>query len=155
VKGFLHMEHMEYSEDELLAVGIAHLLKMILFVLVLLTVISVFIICLGWFLSLAFSQFTLFQATLIPLSILGFASLLLGLISIWIRLGDVVMAIENSMFLNDDEFDEDEELFWEKDSFVKKKATEHFPAKITPIHNNDNNKKKPKSKKKSDNNKIH
>jgi hypothetical protein len=36
-----------------------------------------------------FSEFSLYEATMIPLLILGFAATLIGLISIWLRLGEI------------------------------------------------------------------
>ena len=122
---------MDYSSEDIVRMGIVTLFKMIIVFLLLLTIVSIFVITLGWFLSLAFPQFTHFQASLIPLCLFCVSVILMGLISIWIRLGDLVTILEMPFMHEDDDDDEpwdDEELDYD----------EKPKAKVTPFRKNIN-----------------
>jgi len=94
---------------DIIRFGLASLIKIILFFFILMIISSVFLITIGWILTMAFSEFRLFEATLIPLLILGVAAIMVGLISIWLRLGEIgyVLDPESEVFDESDLYDED------------------------------------------------
>jgi len=94
---------------DIIRFGLASLIKIIIFFFVIMIISSVFLITIGWILTMAFSEFKLFEATLIPLLILGFAAIMVGLISIWLRLGEIgyVLDPESEIFDESDLYDED------------------------------------------------
>jgi len=96
------------TPNDIIRFGLASLIKIILFFFVLLIISSVFLITIGWILTMAFSEFKLYEATLIPLLILGFSTILVGLISIWLRLGEIgyVLDPESEIFDEADLYDE-------------------------------------------------
>jgi len=97
------------ASQDIIRFGLASLLKLIIFFFILLIISSVFLITVGWILTMAFSEFSLYEATMIPLLILGFAATLIGLISIWLRLGEIgyVLDPESEIFDDADLYDED------------------------------------------------
>ncbi|CAN2040052.1 conserved hypothetical protein [Candidatus Magnetomoraceae bacterium gMMP-15] len=126
---------MEHHSREIVRLGMANLLKLVSVFLIILAISSIMIVSLGWGLKLAFNQFSLFEATLIPLLIVGFTSIMVGIISIWMRLGDLVFILDEGDFEDEeDEFFEDDE-----DEFLEDEEDEDYrlirpSAKITPIH---------------------
>jgi len=132
------------SSREIIRFGLASLVKIVLFFFVLLMIVSVFLVTIGWVLTMAFSEFKLFEATIIPLLVMGFISLLVGMISIWIRLGEVVYVLDPEGSEFDDELDyyyEDDEI---QDNEISSLKT---PTKITPIYKSrmrENNRKEEK-----------
>jgi hypothetical protein len=102
---FMH----DSASHDIIRFGLASLMKLIIFFFVVLIISSIFLVTVGWILTMAFSEFKLFEATLIPLLILGFASVLIGLISIWLRLGEIgyVLDSESEVFDESDLYDED------------------------------------------------
>jgi len=96
------------TSSDIIRFGLASLMKIFVFFFVLLIISSVFLVTIGWVLTMAFSEFKLFEATLIPLLILGFTSILIGLISIWLRLGEIgyVLDPESEIFDDADLYDE-------------------------------------------------
>jgi len=105
----------QYSEAELIRFGLSTIFKMLFAFLVFIIVSSVFVIILGWFLSLAFPQFTHFQATIIPLIIIGFSALLMGGLSVWARLGDLIDLFRNIVLVDGEDYEDDEEEYDEYD----------------------------------------
>lgn len=97
------------ASRDIIRFGLASLIKIILFFFIVLIICSVFLITIGWILTMAFSEFRLFEATLIPLLIVGVASIMIGLISIWLRLGEIgyVLDPESELFDDADLYDED------------------------------------------------
>jgi len=115
---------------DIIRFGLASLIKIVLFFFVVLIISSVFLITMGWILTMAFSEFKLFEATLIPLLILGFVSILVGLISIWLRLGEIgyVLDSDSEVFDESDLYDEDydfdeENIQGDDDSSNKEKSS--------------------------------
>jgi len=94
---------------DIIRFGLVSLIKIFIFFFVVLITCSIFLVTVGWILTMAFSEFELFQATLIPLFILGFTSILVGLISIWLRLGEIgyVLDPESEVFDDSDLYEED------------------------------------------------
>ena len=130
----------EYSDD-FLFYGVSEIIKVFLIFSILIAMLSVFVIILGWFIKMAFSEFSLFQATLIPLSIIGVAFVFIGLMAVWMRLGDVVSVLNDTYYDYEDE-DEDEDEEEEKDDLIWKQIIkDNSSAKVTPI-NIDRGKKK-------------
>ncbi|KPA18498.1 conserved hypothetical protein, membrane [Candidatus Magnetomorum sp. HK-1] len=130
---------------EIIRFGLFTLVKLALFFFVVLIIISVFLVTMGWVLTMAFSEFELFEATMIPLLVLGFTTMLVGLISIWIRLGEIVYVLDP----DGSEFDEDDlennDYFYDEDDIRESEISSlKRPTKITPIYKNrmrDNSKK--------------
>ena len=125
---------MDYtSEDEdIIKFGISTLIKLICFYSIIITIISVLVMTLGWILSMAFSGFSHFEATLIPLFILGFSSILLGIVSIWVRLGDIAFTYESPL-LNDENIDDDEYDYYCDDDTNNNNQKPVAKGNVTPF----------------------
>ncbi|MBF0450549.1 MAG: hypothetical protein HQK75_07590 [Candidatus Magnetomorum sp.] len=125
------------TSREIIRFGLASLIKIILFFFVLLMIISVFLVTMGWVLTMAFSEFKLFEATLIPLLVMGFLTLLVGLISIWIRLGEIVYVLDPEGTEFDDDDLDDGNYYYEDDDIQGNEISSlKTSTKITPIYKN-------------------
>jgi hypothetical protein len=138
------------SSSDIIRFGLASLIKMILFFFVFLMIISVFLITMGWVLTMAFSEFRLFEATLIPLLVMGFLALLVGIISLWIRLGEMIYVLDPES----EEFDDELDYYYDDDDDIQEKdlSSVKTPTKITPIYKNRMRENNQKDKQKSSNN---
>jgi Na+-transporting NADH:ubiquinone oxidoreductase subunit NqrC len=113
------------ASHDIIRFGLASLIKIILFFFIVMIICSVFLITIGWILTMAFSEFSLFEATLIPLLIVGVASIMIGLISIWLRLGEIgyVLDPESGFFDESDLYDED--YSFDEDKAVENELSTH------------------------------
>jgi len=157
---------MEYEQEE--PIPLIGIIMFFTFIFIIIIIVSVLIITLGWVLSMAFSGFTHFQATLIPLFIISTVSLLFGFLSIWIKLSDIEYLFE-SAFLKigelakyeykkddyDDNYDEDDyEDDYDDDYYDHKKNQQNkryynnvsndLKGNVTPFRKKSNPKKKKK-----------
>jgi len=122
------------SSSDIIRFGLSSLIKLILLFFVVLIICSVFLITIGWILTMAFSEIKLFEATLIPLLILGFAGLMVGLISIWMRLGDIGYVLDPESGLFDESDLSDPDYFFDEDDVQDNEISSQKNAdSITPI----------------------
>jgi len=123
------------ASHDIIRFGLVSLIKIILFFFVVLIISSVFLVTIGWILKMAFSELQLFEATLIPLLILGFASTMVGLISIWLRLGEIgyILDPESEVFDESDLYDED--YLFEEEGIKDNEISSHKKTSttITPL----------------------
>jgi Na+-transporting NADH:ubiquinone oxidoreductase subunit NqrC len=133
---FGRKKHMDDSASrDIIRFGLASLIKIILFFFIVLIICSVFLITVGWILTMAFSEFKLFEATLIPLLIVGFVSIMVGLISIWLRLGEIgyVLDPESELFDDADLYDEDYHFDEDKSAEKELSSSKKNSSTITPL----------------------
>jgi len=122
---------------DIIRFGISTLVKLVLFFFVVLIIISVFLVTIGWILTMAFSEFKLFEATIIPLLVLGFTTILVGLISIWIRLGEIVYVIDpDNIEFTEDDLESDDYYYDDDDVKASEISSLKRPTKVTPIYKN-------------------
>jgi len=151
---------MEYEQEE--PIPFYAIIMFFTFIFIIIIIVSVLIITLGWILSMAFSGFTHFQATIIPLFVISTVSLLFGFLSIWIKLSDIEYLFD-SAFLKlgelakydykndyDDDYDDDDD---DDDDFYKKNqqnkryynnVSNDLKGNVTPFRKKSNPKKKKK-----------